>query len=476
MVVMNQASLDSVPWDADPLVFNFHNEIPGKVKMHTRFLDQQRDWVRIDASYPAQMVERRRLWDLYPDKVFVSETTEENSSVEDCKWELFETLVEHLPERFPYIFEKREKSIYNKVLDEEVSTERYPTVNNQHSEKTASNPLDDDPLIRAARLTQEDWVILQWDDTEQTYKLTAGIVYFPMRWSLREKFKKGMAGIHVPVKPFMDHLVNHVYDVFKKMKPEKPLWRANWAVFNDLDGPMDLYTPTGSVSREKRTSVYNPAPSPENRDKLGMKQPMIQQGSTDQIIGDNNRFITGTEISFRSNNKVDHEYKDDKDSNTEAKEETDITGRELTFRAEYQTLRKLPNTKCIVFGIRTYQRYLEEFKKLPVTDSEALITAIENLNDDFTDYKGAHFWKDAAVKYLQQDCIDPRVKSKLNGDAGVENVVLGTNVGRQEGDKKKPGKGRDFWFSSSAGSVVGVVGLVAAVCAGIAVQRLLKSG
>ena len=51
---------DTIVWEADPLVFNFHNEIPGKVKMHTRSLDLH-NWVRIDKTYPAQMVERLSL-------------------------------------------------------------------------------------------------------------------------------------------------------------------------------------------------------------------------------------------------------------------------------------------------------------------------------------------------------------------------------------------------------------------------------
>ena len=34
----------------------------------------------------------------------------------------------------------------------------------------------------------------------------------------------------------------------------------------------------------------------------------------------------------------------------------EATGKSLTFRAEYQTLIKLPKSKAIVFSIRTYQR------------------------------------------------------------------------------------------------------------------------
>ena len=69
------------------------------------------------------------------------------------------------------------------------------------------------------------------------------------------------------------------------------------------------------------------------------------------------------------------------------------TGKDLVFRAEYQTLRKLPATGCIAFSIRTYQRYLSDFQELPRKDSEALI------------YRCAPLWKDAALTYLRHDVL-----------------------------------------------------------------------
>ena len=62
-------------------------------------------------------------------------------------------------------------------------------------EFVSSDPEDStDPLIRAGDLTQEDWCILQWDESHQAYVLTAGIVYFPMRWSLLDKWNQPMSG------------------------------------------------------------------------------------------------------------------------------------------------------------------------------------------------------------------------------------------------------------------------------------------
>jgi hypothetical protein len=65
-------------------------------------------------------------------------------------------------ERYPDKFEAREKGVYNKMLDEFVS----------------SNPDEsDDPLLKASRLTQEDWCIMEWKEEHQAYCLTAGLIF-----------------------------------------------------------------------------------------------------------------------------------------------------------------------------------------------------------------------------------------------------------------------------------------------------------
>ena len=145
-----------------------------------------------------------------------------------------------------------------------------------------------------------------------------------------------MGTIHKPVDAFTKHIKTKAYGAMERLTPKNPIWRANWAVFNDLDGPMDLYTPEGHLERKGKVTKYR----------------------------------------------------------------GEATGRDLVFRAEYQTLRKLPKTNCIAFSIRTYQRYLED---LPDTDREGLIKAIEGLDRDMANYKGAELWRDAALKYLSRN-------------------------------------------------------------------------
>ena len=306
-------------WDEDPLYFAFHNEVPGKVRMHTKRLDWE-DWIKIDRTYTAQMSLRRELLETSRDTVFVSN---DDRAVTEAKQELLEKIIEFLPRRFPDKFERREGGVFNKVLQEFISGDKNE---------------EEDPLIRAGRLTQEDWVILQWDQAEESFKLTAGIVFFPMRWSLTEKWNQDMVGIHKPVQSFEKHLSKNVASLLQAMSPQSPVWRSNWAVFNDLSGPLDLYSPAGHLDRREANQVT------------------LYEGET--------------------------------------------TGTKLTFRAEYQTISKLPSSQALVFSIRTYQRFLSDFRNFPIEDSLGLIKAIETLDPDFSDYKGAEFWRDAAVRYL----------------------------------------------------------------------------
>lgn len=308
---------ENVEWEEDPLEFVFNDEIPGQVRMHTKPLNLH-DWIRIDRTYVQQMELKERLLRTQLNDVFI---TSQDDVTTQAKWELFETLCAYLPERFEYIFEKHSGYIFNKVSREKISTQ-------------VSDDLD--PLVRCGKLTQEDWIIMKWDEEKKEYILTAGCVCFPMRWVLKEKLNHNIAQLHAPVKGFLKHLLSKVNSLLRNMKPDKPLTRGNWVLLNDLKSPMDLYTP----------------------------------------------------VNPKEVNEPSH-YKGDP------------TGRELIFRSEYQTLRKLPRSQCIAFSLRTYQRYLEEFQNFSDTDCRGLIDALESIDSDFYEYKALFLWKDAAVMYLK---------------------------------------------------------------------------
>jgi len=90
---------------------------------------------------------------------------------------------------------------------------------------------DDTALIIAARLVQEDLLILQKPDIEHV--LTAAVLCFPASWTLAEKFGGTLSVIHNPVVPYDPAMAQRVQRMFDLMRPETPMWRANSLLYDD---------------------------------------------------------------------------------------------------------------------------------------------------------------------------------------------------------------------------------------------------
>ncbi len=136
-------------------------------------------------------------------------------------------------------------------------------------------PLTGPPLLVAARLVQEDLLIMDMADEP---RLVAGVLCFPASWSLAEKFGRGLEAIHGYVDEYTAEMAARVRRMFDAIRPEQPLWRANFLRYADAD----LHQP-------RRKGEARPAPT-------------------------SGGFV----------------------------------------RVERQTLRKLPRTGAVVFGIHTY--------------------------------------------------------------------------------------------------------------------------
>jgi len=89
----------------------------------------------------------------------------------------------------------------------------------------------DRPLVTAARLAQEDMLILQ--PREGGYVLTAAVLCFPASWTLGQKFGQGMMRIHKPVDRYDENLGKRVDRVFAALQPNQAVWRANLLCYND---------------------------------------------------------------------------------------------------------------------------------------------------------------------------------------------------------------------------------------------------
>jgi len=188
-----------------------HTPYDGSSKLFQIGLKQLdlREWIDADDLLTSQLDEKARLWAAHPDEVFVAE-----AGSEDAQAEVLELLAEHLPERFPEVYRRHGETI--DVAGRSVALEA-----------------DEPPLRTAARLVQEDLVIMR--KGEAGWRLAAGSLSFPSSWRLREKFGLPMHEVHGPVPGFSAGTRNAelIARMFDHLRPAVPVIRWNWSLYND---------------------------------------------------------------------------------------------------------------------------------------------------------------------------------------------------------------------------------------------------
>ena len=93
--------------------------------------------------------------------------------------------------------------------------------------------LSGDPLSVAAMLVQEDLLLLRKESFEHI--LRAGVLCFPASWTLNEKKNKSLTSIHDPVQEYGNSIASRIESMFSHLKPEKPIWRANFLLYDDFE-------------------------------------------------------------------------------------------------------------------------------------------------------------------------------------------------------------------------------------------------
>jgi len=90
---------------------------------------------------------------------------------------------------------------------------------------------DGDPVVTASRLVQEDLLILRPEIDGHMF--ASALVTFPASWTLSEKIGRPLAAIHGTVERYTEALAARVENVLQHLRPEAPLWRANYLLYNN---------------------------------------------------------------------------------------------------------------------------------------------------------------------------------------------------------------------------------------------------
>lgn len=279
---------------------------PGPYRMAMDLVTvPEADWFEIDARYPAEIAERRRLLATARAEVFAALPVSDHA-----RQEALSLVVEALTKHHPTWFEGDGVLVRNHLTGE------------------AWNIGSIDPLELAGRLVQDDLCLIQ--DTDGPV-FTAAMLCFPSRWRLTDKIGRPLAAVHGPVPLYADRLSRPVDRFMQRLKPGHIASRLNWSL---LDDPT-LFQPAGK---------WRVASNPE-------------------ITADN-------------------------------------VGHRVFLRVERQTLRRLPASGAVLFGIRVHVYPLHQVMS-GCNQARALAEAVRALPDDIQRYKSLLPFRLALLAWLE---------------------------------------------------------------------------
>jgi dimethylamine monooxygenase subunit A len=170
------------------------------------------DWIETDDRLCEYLAEKRHLKSEIGEKVYAAEP-----DTEQAQREILALLVKYLPDRFPDIYKREGNHVRIVPCGYAVALEDWRRR----------------PLQVAAMLVQEDLVIMR--QSPAGWRLVAASLCFPSNWRLIEKFGLPLQEIHNPVPAFGEGTRNAaiINRIFDNLRPEQPVWRANWSLYPD---------------------------------------------------------------------------------------------------------------------------------------------------------------------------------------------------------------------------------------------------
>ncbi len=97
--------------------------------------------------------------------------------------------------------------------------------------RSPSPPSSEHPLVRAARVVQEDLCLMV--PRGGSHHLDAAVLCFPSHWRLADKAGGSAAGIHGPVPTYAEDLADRVDRYLARLRPDVIGVRRNWSVHDD---------------------------------------------------------------------------------------------------------------------------------------------------------------------------------------------------------------------------------------------------
>ncbi|CAL1204271.1 hypothetical protein FOB60_004821 [Candida parapsilosis] len=304
---------------------------------------QPQDWLLIEPTYLNRLENKWKILNNchpdYPkDKDTRKSTLFMTDKAYDAVVEFYEMVVNYMCNKYPMYFQRDEPSgNFNNLI----TNRSYPLKGSGISGIQLQEYL--------AENIEEDFIILQLDPkqaqlnpedpTSNEYFFKAGIFAFAAGFNPLDRFNKPLTFIHERIPGYTTKLRPSMNKFFNRIQPHQFVTRSNW-----------------SLQTHHRFYVD------DSNKGHNLPADYIQQP------------LAFEELDFEN---------------------------QVHYRSERQVLTKLPQSKAIVFTIRTYLLPLAKVKSDGVEVRERLIGAIKGLPEDISRYKRAEEWGPPIIKYLE---------------------------------------------------------------------------
>lgn len=168
------------------------------------------DWIDVDGDLARFLAEKRRLFADPAACVFLA-----HPDTAAAQQETLDLLADYLPARYPALYRRGAGDIEVRCTGERIRL-------------GATD--DEPPLQRAARLVQDDLVIMR--SGPAGYELVAGAVCFPSSWRLEDKFGLPLDRIHRPVPGYGGKMARRMDLIFDRLPRNRIVWRTNWSIYD----------------------------------------------------------------------------------------------------------------------------------------------------------------------------------------------------------------------------------------------------
>ncbi|KAF9235876.1 hypothetical protein BU15DRAFT_89432 [Melanogaster broomeanus] len=244
--------------------------------------------------------------------------------------------------------------------------------------------------LRIVNGLMQDDIAIMLEGSDGKYYFQGGLICVPGFWRMRDKIGMPLDEIHGDVPQFREKLQLSMNRFFKRLPLDKPVIRNNYSI--QVVKPLTV----PDASDEPRLDVEEETLSDIDPEELSWSE---------SLNGPEDDFAHGRGHGTRD---IPH-----------------LSPSTLRLRSERQTLRRLPRSGAIVFGIRTYQFKVEELAQERGVAGR-LASAVRSWPDDVAFYKGRRRYRDVLLAYLDE-C------GKRDGITGPTEVLLEDSEGRWQG-------------------------------------------